>query len=164
MFFRIIAYFTFLLKSTNQHGVHSPFVYHFITKGLYKKGTNVTVFNEYPELLKLSNKEQKVLSKIVNYFNIDKIQFNKTALSTNLNKDCNTLLYSDIEHFNTLDISALNSNQFVVLHRIHQHKKVQLKWQEIIKNKEAIVTIDLFYFGLIFFRKKQAKEHFNIRA
>tara|TARA_B110000503_G_C7122306_1_gene403058 strand:+ start:1007 stop:1501 length:495 start_codon:yes stop_codon:yes gene_type:complete len=164
MFFRIISYLTFLLKSSNQHGVHSPFVYHFITKGLYKKGMKVTVFNEYPELIKLSNKEQKMLSKIVNYFNIDKIQFNQTALSTNLNKDCNHLLYSNIEYFNVLDLSVLNSNQFVVLHRIHQHKNSQLKWQEIIKNKEATVTIDLFYYGLIFFRKEQAKEHFNIRA
>ena len=31
------SYFKFLLTSTNEHGVHSPFVFDFVTKGLYKK-------------------------------------------------------------------------------------------------------------------------------
>ena len=35
--FQIIAYLKFLLNSTNQHGIHSPFVYNLLTKCLYKK-------------------------------------------------------------------------------------------------------------------------------
>lgn len=35
--FQILAYIRFLLKSTNQHGVHSPFVFDLITKCFYKK-------------------------------------------------------------------------------------------------------------------------------
>ena len=31
----LFSYLQFLLKSTNQHGVHSPFVYDFVTKCLY---------------------------------------------------------------------------------------------------------------------------------
>jgi predicted O-methyltransferase YrrM len=31
------SYLKFLIKSTNQHGIHSPFVYNFVTKCLYKK-------------------------------------------------------------------------------------------------------------------------------
>ena len=33
----IISYLKFLIRSTNQHGVHSPFVYNFITRCLYNK-------------------------------------------------------------------------------------------------------------------------------
>ena len=35
--FQIIAYIKFLLRSTNQHGIHSPFIYNFVTKCLYDK-------------------------------------------------------------------------------------------------------------------------------
>jgi len=35
--YQITQYIKFLLKSTNQHGVHSPFVYNFVTKCLYDK-------------------------------------------------------------------------------------------------------------------------------
>jgi len=35
--YQIIAYIKFLVKSTNQHGVHSPFVFDFVTKCLYNK-------------------------------------------------------------------------------------------------------------------------------
>ncbi|WP_299129981.1 class I SAM-dependent methyltransferase [uncultured Winogradskyella sp.] len=34
---QIKHYIKFLLQSTNQHGVHSPFVYNFVTKCLYQK-------------------------------------------------------------------------------------------------------------------------------
>ena len=33
----VIAYIKFLLSATNQHGVHSPFIYNFVTKCLYDK-------------------------------------------------------------------------------------------------------------------------------
>ncbi len=37
MLYITIKYFRFLIQSTNQHGVHSPFAYNLITKCLYKK-------------------------------------------------------------------------------------------------------------------------------
>ena len=43
-------------------------------------------------------------------------------------------------------------------------KKSYQEWQNIVKNKHITASIDLYYFGLIFFRKEQAKEHFIIRA
>ncbi len=46
MFFKGFSYLRFLLKSTNQHGVHSPFVFDLITKCFYKK-TNTTDIQNY---------------------------------------------------------------------------------------------------------------------
>ncbi|WP_178989011.1 O-methyltransferase [Winogradskyella schleiferi] len=45
--YQIKEYIKFLLNSTNQHGVHSPFVYNFITKCLYNK----TAYKAYTKLL-----------------------------------------------------------------------------------------------------------------
>ncbi len=52
MLFTAFAYIKFLLKSKNQHAVHSPFVFGFITKCLYDK----TNHGAYQELRKYRNK------------------------------------------------------------------------------------------------------------
>ncbi|MEZ7917698.1 MAG: class I SAM-dependent methyltransferase, partial [Patiriisocius sp.] len=35
MLYTLKSYIKFLLKSTNEHGVHSPFVYSLLTKCIY---------------------------------------------------------------------------------------------------------------------------------
>ena len=49
--YQIFAYIKFILSATNQHGVHSPFVYSFITKCLYDK----TQYLDYGKLLAYRN-------------------------------------------------------------------------------------------------------------
>lgn len=36
-------------------------------------------------------------------------------------------------------------------------------WNIIKNHPQVTVTIDTFFWGIIFFRKEQAKEHFTIR-
>ncbi len=157
MYFKIISYFKFLYYSTNQHGVHSPFVYQFVTKGLYKKMETTTLIDNYNSLKSLSKKEQKILSKIITYFNVDTISFDSIASKNN-----NNLLF--IQQLNHKTFIKPKSNYCVVIKDIHQSKVTFSNWQKLIKNPKATVTIDLFYFGLLFFRKEQAKEHFIIRV
>ncbi|WP_324721913.1 O-methyltransferase [Salinimicrobium sp. HB62] len=49
----IPAYFDFLLRSTNQHGVHSPFVYSLVTKCFYdkKKYPSYSILKQYRQSL-----------------------------------------------------------------------------------------------------------------
>ena len=39
---------------------------------------------------------------------------------------------------------------------------MQEAWEEIKKHPQVSVTVDLFFWGLVFFRKEQEKENFII--
>ncbi|MFY0715074.1 class I SAM-dependent methyltransferase [Seonamhaeicola sp. NFXS20] len=52
--YQIIQYIKFLIKSTNQHGVHSPFVYNLVTKCFYNK-------NDYPEYNQIKEYRKSLL-------------------------------------------------------------------------------------------------------
>ena len=164
MIFRTLAYINYLIRSKNQHGIHSPFVFDFVTKGLNEKQKIQTISNLNSTDLDFSKSEEKLLKKILNYFQIED-EFKKNINSTKTSDDnYNVLYYNDLNNFK-IDLS--NRNSFVkmlIIRRIHQAKESEKKWQEIINFKSATVTIDLFYFGLIFFRKEQRKEHFIIRV
>ena len=61
MFHLIKAYFRFLLRSTNQHGVHSPFVYGLVTRCFYdrKKYPSYGILKDYRRSLL---KDRRVIS------------------------------------------------------------------------------------------------------
>ncbi len=46
---------------------------------------------------------------------------------------------------------------------IHWSQGMQKAWEKIKKHPKVQVTIDLFYFGIVFFRTTQAKQHFILR-
>ena len=54
MFYQIKKYIYFLFNASNQHGVHSPFVYNFVTKCLYDR-------KQYPDYKKLSTYRKSIL-------------------------------------------------------------------------------------------------------
>jgi len=157
--YQFLSYLKFLWYSKNQHGVHSPFVYDFVTKGLYKKITNNQMI-KIEEIHNLSSKKKKIFLKIANYFNVNQI-FTNSKKATEHSKQKWNLLF-----LNSLDSQELipNPNYFIVVNGIHKSEKALYNWKNSIENKEATVTIDLFYFGLIFFREEQEKEHFIIRV
>lgn len=55
MFFKTKAYLKFLIKSKNQHGVHSPFVFDLATKCFYNK-------TQYTEYKKLNDYREQLLN------------------------------------------------------------------------------------------------------
>lgn len=164
MLYNFIAYLKFLLKSQNQHGLHSPFVYSFVTKGLYNKTIKNNCFKNYPELQNLSRKQKNILSKIVNYFKTDTIYFDFLRFKKSTKNGFTILLIENISKLSKSDFVKLNSKDIIVIKRIYQNKKTYLKWLELTKTSDITVSIDLFYFGLILNRKEQAKEHFIIRV
>lgn len=251
--YQILSYITFILKSTNQHGVHSPFVYNLVTKCFYDK----TKFSEYnrlksyrkallksiehidiidfgagSKLLQIRRKvshmvrlsatswaKTKLLFRLSRYF-----QFEHTLeLGTHLGigtqalaaghlknnittiEGCENTHKFALAHLKTNNVTFINASFSKVLPKLSEHsfdciffdghhtKKATLEyfnllkqnvhndsvfifddiywskdmteaWRIICDDKRVTVSIDIFHFGIVFFRKEQPKQHFKIRV
>jgi len=162
-----LIYLKHLTTATNQHGVHSPFVYDYLTKCLYKKAKVKT------------SKTKSVLLKSIPYFSMESIWVvsddEETILKiqgeSNLKLEENPpfdLIYADKPSVKLLSLLKEKENYFhngsmVLIDRIHQTGGLQKIWEDLTQLKKVTVAIDMFYCGALFFRKEQAKEDFKIR-
>ena len=68
-----------------------------------------------------------------------------------------------IDYFNQL-LPHLNEHSVVVFDDIHWSKEMEQAWYEIQQNNMVTLSIDLFFVGLVFFKKDfKVKQHFSIR-
>lgn len=258
MLFQVQSYVHFILKSTNQHGVHSPFVYALITECFYDKKDKLwyAEFDKYKRQLlndnatidvedygagskklhtnkrKISNivksagvskKRAYLLGRLVSYFNCRSILEigtslglattsmrlgNPSAKITTLEGCKNTaavaknsfelfkfeniiieignfnetlpkvlidhtfdLIYFDGNHqkqptidYFELCLKSKHNDSIFIFDDIYWSKGMQEAWNYIRNHEEVTVSIDTFYWGIVFFRKEQPKQHFNIRV
>ncbi len=257
MWFKIKSYFLFLIKSTNKHGIHSPFIYNLVTKCFnlktssvnkkqihnfqnffLKNSTTISVndFGNGSKIFKTSNrkvakiakiagiskKRAHLLVRIVAYFmpkNILELgtslglstaaisignpnasiitiegckntaqkaqelfsEFNLTKIQLINNEFKNVLpeltknstfdlIYFDGNHqkeatlnyFNQCLATAHNNSVFI-FDDINWSKEMQQAWLAIKNNPKVTITIDTYFWGIVFFRTEQAKQHFTIR-
>ena len=256
MWYQIKSRLIFLLKSSNQHGIHSPFVYDLVTKCFYDKSSysaydnlkilrNELTYNQ--DLVEIKHyylsskvfqqnhqkistilknegstyKKQKQLFRITNYlkpknvlelgtsiglgsaamafasknsiittvevnknlsdiakkvfrsYQLKNIRIDNSAFKDffkNINNKHLDLVYLDgtydkkntIENFNSLLKHAHNESVFI-FNNIYCNKEMTEAWNIIKKQKKVTVSIDTFYWGFLFFRKEQPKQHFTIR-
>ena len=68
-----------------------------------------------------------------------------------------------INYFNKL-VNISTQSTILIFDDIHWSKDMEAAWNEIKQHPSVTLTIDLFFIGLVFFRKEQkVKEHFSIR-
>ncbi|MBC8053319.1 MAG: class I SAM-dependent methyltransferase [Sphingobacteriaceae bacterium] len=60
-------------------------------------------------------------------------------------------------------LSKVNEDTVLIFDDIYWSKGMEEAWHEIKNHPEVSVTVDLFWIGLVYFRKGQAKEHFYIK-
>ena len=66
-------------------------------------------------------------------------------------------------YFNQL-LSKTNNDSIFVFDDIHWSKEMEAAWENIKKHEAIRCSIDLFFIGIVFFRKEfQEKQHFTIR-
>lgn len=60
-------------------------------------------------------------------------------------------------------LPKIHENSLLIFDDIYWSKGMKEAWEEIKNHPDVVVTVDLFWIGLVYFRKGQAKEHFKIR-
>ena len=166
MFYRFIAYLKFIFTSTNEHGVHSPFIYDFATRCLYKKSKFQGV-KSFRVLLKsivyfkakkvhINSKDVNIQSKVKNTF--PQIEFDNHPYDIIYLDWPNAKLFRGL-----IEDDLFHNNTMLLVKNIHQNKENTDIWEQIKDNEKVTVSVDMFHCGVLFFRKEQSKEHFKIR-
>ena len=185
---KLWLYFVFLWRSTNQHGIHSPFVFALVTKCFYAK----KIYNTYSKFdTKTTDlKKAKFLCRFVNYCNFNTIYHSefisknfKIALSSNLDSVLKTysekipkitnfeqklLIYvkslplDNREEFQQF-MERCSNDSIILIEDIRLSSTQFEYWKQLKSNPLVRVSIDTYWFGILCFRKEQNKEHFTIR-
>lgn len=183
---RLLSYLTFWWYSKNEHGVHSPFVFDLVTKCFYD--TNTT--NNDPIFKKIDSKTQFLL-RLGSYFKYKYIYFDasiKTNFEVILSRQsivkkfntiedliCHSKLISKSPCLICVNINTINTHTLlnflkqchrdsvVLIPSIRKNKINYKSWNQLNSSSEVSVSIDTYYWGLLFFRTEQLKEHFTIR-
>ncbi len=165
MWFRLFSFLKFLSKSKNEHGVHSPFVFSYVTQCLYSKQK----FDQ--------DKTADVLLKSIGYFNIKTLYINENpdfeelvkAQYPDIRPSENTVDLLFTKHLDAygldrlLSSGKLHNDSMVLIDSIHEDPESEQEWKDLIESPNISVSMDLFHCGVLFVRKEQVKEHFTIR-
>jgi len=60
-------------------------------------------------------------------------------------------------------LPKVHEDTLLIFDDIYWSKGMKEAWEEIKNHPEVTVTVDLFWIGLVYFKKGQAKEHFKIK-
>lgn len=258
MFFKIKSYFHFLIKSTNKHGIHSPFVYNLVTKCFNKKTTvdklqlinsiriflyrnndtievndfgkgskvfksNIRKVSKIAKIAGISKKRASILLRVVEYFepntilelgsslglgtsslsignpnakiislegckntakiaqktfthfhlsNIQLIigEFNNTLPKVLLENNFDFIYFDGNHqkdatlHYFNICLNSVHNNSVFIFDDINWSKGMQEAWIEIKNHPKVTVTINTYFWGFVFFRAEQVKQHFTIRV
>jgi len=100
----------------------------------------------------LTGSYNKTLRRLSNA--LDKLDF---VLINNTHEKQEALKYFE------LCLPKVHEKTVFVIHGIYQNKGMIEAWNKIKANPKVTVTVDVFWMGLVFFRKGQAREDFKIK-
>jgi len=60
-------------------------------------------------------------------------------------------------------LQNIDNQSIFVFTDIHMDSEKEKYWKKIIENSEVTLSVDLFFLGIIFFKKELSKQHFTIK-
>ena len=167
MLFQFKSYLQFLWNSKNEHGVHSPFVFHLVTKCFYDK----TEMKLYSSNFQIKTNKEKLLNRMFHYFEFQEgLYFSENKIATTSSDTKIDFVFIDVANFDAKTIfldailSKINNDTCFIFDGIYSSSINNLLWKSIVHHPSFRVTIDTFMYGFAFIRKEQEKEHFVIRV
>ncbi|QLE00435.1 hypothetical protein HX109_02245 [Galbibacter sp. BG1] len=154
-------YIKYLFKATNQHGVHSPFIYSYLVNGLYKRKSfpENSLLSAWKKHNNFSKRKQKILNRTFSYFNDE----NFIKAHDNLFREDKTVYFSLKENSPEEILKQSNSFNLLVVDAIIEDAEKQKAWLFLKEHKGFNISIDLYDIGFLFRRNEQVKEDFRIR-
>lgn len=170
-----LKYLRHYLVSHSRHGTHSPFVYQLVDEVLYRKPTveelqAVPLF--YKKAGKKTIKKYLFLERLLKTFAFETFTVRTKVDQENLlslfeqirSRDSARVIYyidTDEDYLSVLD--DVDEHAILIIEEPHASKNNEKYWDLLKQTETVVVTIDLFYLGLVFFKKGQRKEDFLIR-
>jgi len=187
--FRIIERLKFEWQAKNAHALHSPFAFSFYNvvkrdskrskssalriKNFSKKESQVigAIFQnlEIKNILIVSNFEQDK-----SFWSNDILAESEVSFTKNISKfpdkasEFDLIIFHNLLLISTEDfiknLHPIISNQSaVIIPHIYASKESIIRWKSLIKNIGVRVSMDLFFIGILFFRKESTKQNFRLR-
>lgn len=184
--FKLTERIRFYFRSQTAHGIHSPFVYNLYNQ-IKSSADNYQIPASFQSTF--SSKQGRILKTIFQVLKINKTlviddkaddlkaflrqiehsysaveikDLSKISQKFDLIILSKSLLISKKLDFSTLTHLVFNHSLVIIPH-IHASKQAIMHWNTLIKKKTFTVSIDLFFVGLLFFRKESSKQDFTLR-
>ncbi|AWH85318.1 hypothetical protein HYN59_09390 [Flavobacterium album] len=186
-----LSYIQFLWKSLDDHGIHSPFMFRFVSKAFYAKGPRLSKKEYRSQNMQIGYPAAELLYRVVNYLRPAK----SFVIGENADKVIEMLRYAGEENkiklwfFSPLApipggtdfaviadnekeavmasfekiVSNSNNDTVCLLPNIHANAAMEAAWDSILSHPKATVTVDAYHLGIIFFRREQVHQHFIVR-
>ena len=190
---RTLQYISFWFKSTNEHGVQSPFVYELLTFGIYNQHTwtieqqqHVKTYISMHQIASwrvvrcwfrmiqhLGYKYIKYYGTASNirYFKVEENQIFFETKTSATYRDIFAKQKTDLFICNYTDISRNLEKALEILPRLHNRASMIVVrsyqdahiYQSLIDDPRVTVSIDGFNQLILFVRSEQEKQHFTLR-
>lgn len=146
-----VKYLFFKLKATNQHGVHSPYLYALVCSCFYN--SNWKSIRKLP--LSSQNQEffyQCITKQLQSFIDQSVLEFRIEKPELNFHESKTLIEWiEEFEHEKKPHITLINN--------LHQQRK---NWNSFV-SKNKYVYLDFFFYGIVIHRFQQRTESFFLK-